>query len=218
MKVFLFLLPFFLLASCSEVRIPIWKQNASANIANFIESSFVGNETYASKYFDKMLEDFKMTVDPDEIVKAYLAKCAVNFALLEYSDCGEVAEMLPLLQNKDNVMYYNFVSGAVRKAQDYPEKYRDIVNIVQNCKVEQANSALSSEEDPATLLVKASFLAKSGCYNAETAGIAVNAASREGWKKAALKYLALELSYLEKHGEMQKAGLVKKRMELVVSE
>ena len=218
MKVFLFLFSFFLLVSCSEVHIPIWKQNAAANTENFIESSFVGNESYAAKYFEKMLEDFRMTVDPDEIVKAYLAKCAVNFALLEYSDCREAAEMLPLLKNKDVIMYYNFISGRVRESKDSPKKYRDIVDISQDCKVEKANSELSLEKDPVTLLIKASFLAKSGCYNAETAETAVKAASKEGWKKAALKYLALQLAYLEKHGEKQKAALVKKRMELVVSE
>ena len=215
---FLLCFSLFILVSCGAGHIPIWKQNAAANTASFIESSFTGNETYASKYFDKMVEDFRMTVDPDEIVKAYLARCAVNFALLEYSDCGEVKEMLPLLKNKENTAYYNFVSGKTRKPEDVPKKYSDVVGISQKCDVEKANSSLSSEKDPVTLLVKAAFFVKTGCYDAETAEAAVNAASKEGWKKAVLKYLALQLSYLEKHGEMQKAELVKKRMELAVSE
>ena len=66
--------------------------------------------------------------------------------------------------------------------------------------------------------MKASFFVKSGCYDAGTAEIAINAASKEGWKKVALKYLALQLAYFEKHGNVQEAQLVKKRMELVVSE
>ena len=218
MKVFIFVLPLLILASCGAGHIPTWKQNASADTANFIESSFTGNESYASKYFDKMLEDFRMTVDPDEIVKAHLAKCAVSFALLEHSDCGEVAEMLPLLKNKENIKYYNFISGRAQNAEEVPKKYSGVIGISRNCSVEKANSAVSSEKDPVTLLVKASFFAKSGCYDAETADIAVRAASKEGWKKAALKYLALQLAYFEKHGKKQNAELVKKRMELVVSE
>ena len=217
-KVFFCLLPFLLLISCGAGHIPTWKQNAAADTANFIETSFTGNESYASKYFDKMLEDFRMTVDPDEIVKAYLTKCIAEFALLEYSDCHEAAEMLPLLKNKENTAYYDFVSGRTRNAEDAPKKYRDIAGISKNCSVEKANSALSSEKDPATLLIKAAFLVKNNCYDAETAGIAVKAASKEGWKKAVLKYLALQLSYFEKHGDPQNAQLVKKRMELVVSE
>lgn len=218
MKVFLFLLSFCLLASCSVVHIPIWKQNAAANTANFIESSFVGNEVYAAKYFDKMLDDFRMTVDPDEIVRAYLAKCAVNFAILEYSGCEKAAEMLPLLKNKENITYYNFISGNIGKSEDVPQKYRDIVEISKSRNIEKANSALSAEKDPTTLLVKAAFFVKTDCYNAETVELAVNAASKEGWKKATLKYLALQLAYFEKHGEKRKAELLKKRMELVVSE
>ena len=218
MKVFSYVLTLFILVSCGAGHIPTWKQNASANTANFIESSFIGNESYASKYFDKMLEDFRMTVDPDEIVRAYLAKCAVSFALLEYSECGEVTEMLPLLKNKENITYYNFISGKARGADEVPEKYRDIFNISKNCSIEKANSALSSEKDPVTLLVKASLLAKAACGDADTAGIAVDTASKEGWKKAVLKYLALQLAYFEKHGDKQNAGLIKKRMELVVSE
>ncbi len=217
-KVLLFVFSIFLLVSCGAGHIPVWKQNAAADTANFIESSFIGNESYASKYFDKMLEDFRMTVDPDEVVKAYLTKCSSEFALHEYSECREAADMLPLLKNEENIAYYNFISGKARKSEDLPKKYRDIFEVSQNCNVEKANSALSSEKDLTTLLIKASFLAKTGCYDAETAGIAVKAASKEGWKKAVLKYLALQLSYFEKHGDRQNAGLIKKRMELVVSE
>lgn len=218
MRAILFVSALFLLVSCGAGHIPTWRQNAAADTANFIESSFIGNESYASKYFDKMLEDFRMTVDPDEIVKAYLAKCVTDFALLEYSDCTEAAEMLPLLKNHENIEYYNFVSDKARNAEDVPKKYREIAGISQNCSVEKANSALSSEKDPSTLLIKAAFLVKKNCYDAETAEIALKTASKEGWKKAALKYLALQLSYFEKHGDSQNAQLVKKRMELVVSE
>lgn len=218
MRIFLFVSALFLLVSCGAGHIPTWRQNAAADTANFIESSFIGNESYASKYFDKMLEDFRMTVDPDEIVKAYLAKCVTDFALLEYSDCPEAAEMLPLLKNQANIEYYNFVSDKARNADDMPKKYRDIFEVSQNCSAEKANSALSSEKDPSTLLIKAAFLVKKNCYDAETAEIALKTASKEGWKKAALKYLALQLSYFEKHGDSQNAQLVKKRMELVVSE
>lgn len=218
MKVFIFVLSLFLLISCGAGHIPTWRQNAGADTVNFIESSFIGNELYASKYFDKMLDDFRMTVDPDEIVKAYLTKCLAEFALLEYSECREAADMLPLLKNEENIAYYKFVSSKTRSSDDFPKKYRDVVDVSQNCNVEKANSSLSSEKDPATLLIKASFLVKKNCYNAETAGIAIKAASKEGWKKAVLKYLALQLAYFEKHGDVQNAGLVKKRMELVVSE
>ena len=218
MKVFIFVLSLFFLISCGAGHIPTWRQNAGADTVNFIESSFIGNELYASKYFDKMIDDFRMTVDPDEIVKAYLTKCIAEFALLEYSDCSEAADMLPLLKNEENIAYYNFISGKARKSEDFPKKYRDIFESSQNCNVEKANSSLSSEKDPTTLLIKASFFVKNNCYDAETAGIAIKAASKEGWKKAVLKYLALQLAYLEKHGDRQNAELVKKRMELVVSE
>ena len=218
MKVFIFFLSLFLLISCGAGHIPAWRQNAGADTVNFIESSFIGNESYASKYFDKMLDDFRMTVDPDEIVKAYLTKCLADFALLEYSECREAADMLPLLKNEENIAYYKFVSGKTRKSEDVPKKYRDVVDVSQSCSVGKANSALSSEKDPATLLIKAAFLVKNNCYDAETAGTAIKAASKEGWKKAVLKYLALQLSYFEKHGDVESAGLVKKRMELVVSE
>lgn len=217
MKVLLFVLSLFFLISCGAGHIPTWKQNAAADTVNFIETSFIGNESYASKYFDKMLEDFRMTVDPDEVVKAYLTKCIAEFALLEYSECREAADMLPLLKNEENIAYYNFVSGKARKSDDLPKKYRDIFEFSQNCSVEKANSELVSEKDPTTLLIKASFLAKTGCYDSKTAGFAVKAASKEGWKKAVLKYLALQLAYFEKHGDRQNAEFIKKRMELVVS-
>ncbi len=217
MKVLIFVLSLFFLISCGAGHIPTWRQNAGADTVNFIESSFIGNELYASKYFDKMLDDFRMTVDPDEIVKAYLTKCIAEFALLEYSECSEAADMLPLLKNEENIAYYNFVSGKTRKSEDAPKKYRDVVEFSQNCNADKANSVLSSDKDPTTILIKAAFLVKNNCYNAETAGTAIKAASKEGWKKAVLKYLALQLAYFEKHGDRQNAELVKKRMELVVS-
>ena len=217
MKVFIFVLSLFFLISCGAGHIPTWRQNAGADTMNFIESSFIGNELYASKYFDKMLDDFRMTVDPDEIVKAYLTKCIAEFALLEYSDCSEAADMLPLLKNEENIAYYNFVSGKARSSEDFPKKYRDIFEFSQNCNVEKANSVLSSDKDPTTILIKAASLVKNNCYDAKTAGTAIKAASKEGWKKAVLKYLALQLAYFEKHGDRENAGLVKKRMELVVS-
>ena len=217
-RLFLLVSLFFLLVSCGAERIPAWKQNAAADMNGFVQSSFTGNESYAAKYFDRMVEDFRMTVDPDEIVKAHLTRCVVQFALLEYQDCADVAELLPMLKNRENVKYYNFVTGKGGSPDNIPEKYGNISAFAQKCDTKKANSELSSEKDPSTLLVKASFLFKSGCYNAETAGIAVDTASKEGWKKAALKYLALQFAYYEKHGEQRKAELVKKRMELVISE
>lgn len=216
-KSFLLIL-FLFLASCGSHPAPLWQQNAYANASNFISNQLSGQSDYASTYFERMVNDFKMTVDPDEIVKAYLIRCAADYAMLEYSECKDAEELLPMLKNKENLVYYNFVSGKVRSDEDVPEKYKDVFEAAKSCDIKKANAAVSSGKSPLNKLIKASFLIKSRCYDVETVEYAAGVASREGWKKAALKYLALEEAYYEKQGDAEKSGYARKRMELVVTE
>ena len=203
--------------SCSSKPAPAWQQDSYVSMENYIFNYLSGNQKFAEKHFEKMIESLKMTTDPDEIVKAYLLKCSLERATFTESGCEEALEYLPLLQNDDNIRLFSFLTGASKSSGGVPERYRKVYELLSgSCDTDALNSLLKSEKNHLALLVSAAYAAKKGCYDAETIDIPLKTASKNGWFVPAVKYLAILQSYYDKTGDTKKRDLIKKRLELIL--
>lgn len=198
-------------AGCSSQPAPAWQQDGNTTMTNFINSYMEGNDKFAENYYLKLEESLKLTADPDIMVIAPLTKCAMNIALLEDYGCEEAQPFVAALKKKDNIKYFNFVSG---KVSDLPLRYKDFVKSSSACLTETINLKIKKLPEPLSKIIASSVVVRNKCYDEKTLINAVDTASAEGWKKAALKYLDLLLKFYEEKGYTEKAGSIQKRIEL----
>jgi len=203
--------------SCSSKPVPAWQQDSYVSMESYIANYLTGNGKFAERHFEKMVDALKMTTDPDEVVKAYLLKCSLERATFVESGCGELQEYFPLLQDPGNIELYYFLSGASKSSGDFPERYRKVYEAVTGrCDTGALNQLLKSEKSHIALMVSTAYAVKNGCYDAETIGISLKTASKNGWFVPAVKYLAILQSYYDKTGDVKNRDLIKKRLELML--
>ncbi|MGI6394332.1 MAG: hypothetical protein ACOX2F_06340 [bacterium] len=212
MKKITLLLLFTLIFSCSSQPAPAWQQESFINMNNFVSSFMEGNEKFAATYYKKFVEHLEMTTDPDEIIKAHLIKCSLDFSLMNYRTCSEASPYLSVLKNKENLVFFNFISS---KGSEVPPKYQNIKNSLNRCEPKKTNKAIKKIKEPLSKLIAVSYAVRAGCYDEETIAVAVETASNEGWKKAALEYMTFGIEFFEKNGEYEKGKTFKKRIELL---
>ncbi|HQI05349.1 MAG TPA: hypothetical protein PL195_08800 [bacterium] len=199
-----------LILSCSSQPAPAWQQESFVNMNNFISNFMEGNDKFSESYYKKLVESLQMTTDPDEIVKAHLIKCSLDYSLMNYRTCTEAEPLLDILRKNENTVYYNFISS---KNSDIPEKYKDIEKHTSPCDTAKLNKAVKKLDEPLSKLIASSFAVKKDCYDENTLLNAVETASKEGWKKAALSYLTFTAEHFDRKGESEKAENLRKRID-----
>jgi hypothetical protein len=197
-----------LLFSCSSQPAPAWQQDSFVNMNNFISTFMEGNDKFAQNYHNRLIESLKMTTDPDELVKAHLIKCSLDFSLMNYIPCTEAEPFVNILKKEENIIYYNFISGK----DSIPAKYNKISESIKPCDTSKLNKEIKKLEEPLSKLIASSFAINKGCYDEKTLMNAVETASGEGWKKASLRYLEFSVKYYEKKGDINTAENLKKRI------
>jgi hypothetical protein len=208
-KIFLLLIFIFIL-SCSSQPAPAWQQESFVNMNNFISNFMEGNGKFADSYYKRLVESLQMTTDPDEIVKAHLIRCSLDYSLMNYRTCIEAEPLLDILRKNENTVYYNFISS---KNSDIPEKYKEIEKHISPCDTAKLNKAVKKLDEPLSKLIASSFAVKSDCYDENTLLNAVETASKEGWKKAAVSYIMFSAEHFDRKGESEKAEDLRKRID-----
>lgn len=209
-KIFLLSLLSIIIFSCSSQPAPAWQQESFVNMNNFIANFMEGDDKFAGNYYKRLVESLEMTTDPDEIVKAHLIKCSLDYSLMDYRVCTEAEPLLDILKKDENTNYYNFISS---KSSDLPAKYKEIGKHTSPCDISKLNKAVKKLDEPLSKLIASSFAVKSDCYDGNTLLNAVETASGEGWKRAALSYLKFSAEYFERTGESGKAENIRKRID-----
>jgi hypothetical protein len=208
-KIFLLLI-FIFIFSCSSQPAPAWQQESFVNMNNFISNFMEGNGKFADSYYKRLVESLQMTTDPDEIVKAHLIRCSLDYSLMNYRTCIEAEPLLDILRKNENTVYYNFISS---KNSDIPSKYKEIEKHTSPCDTAKLNKAVKKLDEPLSKLIASSFAVKSDCYDENTLLNAVETASKEGWKKAAVSYIMFSAEHFDRKGESEKAEDLRKRID-----
>ncbi|MCX5854049.1 MAG: hypothetical protein NTZ24_05585 [Deltaproteobacteria bacterium] len=212
--VFVFLM---LIAGCGSKPIPDWTNAAFNQLENFRKNYLAGKTQIAEIHFNKAVEEIKKSGDLDILARAYLTKCAVQTAVLEKMDDREYLRIDAVQPVPQNRSFHKFLGGDTAHVEEklLPVQYQGFFMAYRSDRFADISGEISKMEDPLSKLIAAGFLVKQDKCDEGCLKIAVDTASKNGWKKALLVYLEKSLSFYEMQKDMEKATTVRKKIELI---
>lgn len=217
-KLFCLLFAILLLAGCGAKPAPGWIAAGHKQLETFKQDFLTGRESAITEiHFRKAVEEIKKGGDADLLGKAWLTRMALQVAVREELEDGEylkteAAEAVPANRN-----FYRFLKGdaATVDVSLLPESYRPFWMAFRSGDAAKAAVAIAAIEDPIPRLIVAGLADSHRLENDAILQIAVETASRSGWKKALLVWLERLKSSHEAAGDAVKASAIKSRIELM---
>jgi hypothetical protein len=206
-----------LIIGCGSKRAPDWTKTAFNQLDNYKKNYLMGKEQMAERHFSHAIEEIKKSGDLDVLATAYLTKNAVQVAVLERIDDREFLRIdatQPLHQHRS---FHKFLKGemAVVEEELMPGQYRAFFRAFQSGRIDGATDEIVQMEDPLSRLIATGLVVHENQHDERCLKVAIDTASRNGWKKALLAYLEKLQSYYETKNEVEKAGIVRNRIELI---
>ena len=213
------LLLFLLLAGCSSKPAPGWIVSGNQQLESFKQHFLTGGQpVVAERHFRRAVEEIKKAGDLDLLGKAWLTRMALEVAVLremEEGDYLKVAAAQPVTANSN---FYLFLKGekiAVDRSL-LPVQYCSFIDALRSGKLVAAEQTLTAmEDDPLSRLIAAGIAVRLNLESEVILKVAVETASRNGWKRALLAWLERLRSFYEAAGDGAKAAAVRQRIDLM---
>ncbi len=209
-----------LLMSCGGSQpIPDWTYVSFNQMEDFKKAYLEGKEGMADLHFQCAVEEIKKSGDLNLLAKAYLNRYAVQVALLESFRDDDFLKIQTAEPDPVNAGFYSFLKGNFSQTNRnlLPPQYTQTVADVLAARRDSLAADVRKIEDPLSRLVMTGLLVRYGYDNEELLNGAVEAASRQGWKKALLVYLNRLQAFYEQRQESEKADKIKQKILLIQS-
>lgn len=218
-KIACLLFLFLLLVGCSSKPAPGWIVAGNQQLETFKQHFLTGGQPIvAERHFRKAVEEIKKGGDLDLLGKAWLTRMALEVAVLremEEGDYLKVAAAQPVPANRN---FYLFLKGekvAVDRSL-LPAQYCSFIDALRSGKLVEAERTITAmEEDPLSRLIAAGIAVRLKMESEAILKVAVDTASRNGWKRALLAWLERLRSFHEAAGDGTKAAAVRQRIDLM---
>ena len=206
-----------LFAGCSSKPIPDWTSAAFNRLEDYKKNYLSGKTDIAELHFKRAVEEIKKSGDLEILGRAYLTKYAVQSAVLERIDEGEYLKIDAVSTSSPNKNFYNFLKGNMDhvEGKELPGQYQAFFAAYRSGKFTDATGEISKIEDPLSRLIASGLLAQHDKCNEGCLKVAVDTASKNGWKRALLAYLERLQSFYETGKDLEKATFIQKRIELI---
>jgi hypothetical protein len=206
-----------LFIGCGSKPAPEWTNAAFNQLDNYKKNYLMGKDQMAERHFSKAIEEIKKSGDLDMLATAYLTRNALQVAVLEVIDDREYLRIdatQPLPQNRS---FHKFLKGDLGRVEEkqLPGQYQDFFMAYRRGRLVDVTGELSKMEDPLSRLIAAGFLVQQDKCDEECLKITIDTASKNGWKKALLAYLERLQTFYETKKEMEKATIVRNKIELI---
>jgi hypothetical protein len=220
MKKFLCLLVLSLLiGGCSSKPVPEWITLGYQQLEAFKMDFLTGTHPLVTeRHFRKVVEEMKKSGDLDLLGKTWLTRMALEVAVLremEEGDYLKVAAAQPVPANRNFYLFLKGEKGAVDRSL-LPVQYRPFLDALRSGNTVEAEQTITAMEDnPFSRLIAAGIAVRFNLENETILKVAVETASRNGWKKALLVWLERLWAFHEAAGDGAKAAAVRKRIDLM---
>ena len=206
-----------ILAGCGSKPIPDWTYVSFNHLESFKKSYLSGNERIAELHFHKATEELKKSGDLDILARAYLTKYAVHAAVLEPFDDREYLTIEAVSPAARNRNFHSFLKGAFDHVNEglLPNKYDGFMKAFRGGKSENVTNEISKMEDSLSRLIAVGLLVKQQKYDEGDLKLAIDTASRNGWKKALVVYLEKLHLFYEAKKEIDKAASIQQRLRII---
>jgi hypothetical protein len=206
-----------LLGACSSgPPAPDWKVAAEGQLASFQKRYLEGEVKLAERVFSQALASIAQTGDTALTARAHLIRCAMQVASADFRDCPDYEAYARYATTEQDRNYHRFLLGQFQdvQAKALPEAYQPLLAKLGANQTE-VNKVAAEIKDPVSRLVAVGVLLRTGRFDEDTLGIAVDAASEQGFRRPLLTYLKLMEGGLEKRGETVELERVRARIRLV---
>jgi hypothetical protein len=199
-----------MLAACSSgPQAPGWQANAHDDLQRF-EASYLKGEPRADSEFARARDQLASTGQPALVARAELTRCAVALASLVMDPC-EGFDRLRRDAPAAEVAYGDYLAGRITPAEVslLPQQHRAVAGGREDA------ASVQSIADPVARLVAAGVLFRMGRASPQVVQVAVDTASREGWRRPLLAWLGVQAERAEHAGARDEAARIRRRMDLV---
>ncbi len=206
-------------ACASKPPAPDWQMNAHGSSEKATQAYLTGNTRVAQQEWARARRELGSTGRLDLVARAELLRCAAQSASLALDQGCEEFETLRLDAAAPEQAYADYLAGRKLTAAQVavlPPAQRAVAAALAGPNAAASASALAAVEDPLSRLVAAAALLKAGQAGPETARLAVDAASAQGWRRPLIAWLTLQAEWAKAAGDLPVADHARRRLGVIV--
>jgi len=204
-----------LLTACSSgPRVPDWQLNAAGATERATSAYMEGKTAVAEREFGLARSQVGSTAQPALTIRIELLRCAVQVAALVFEECPGFTPLQPDASAAD-LAYARYLAGraAPGDAALLPEPQRAVAAASTDPAAATAAAAIG---DPLSRMVAAGALMRANRATPELVTMAINTASAQGWRRAVLAWLNVQLQRAEQAGDTE-AERLRRRIKLATT-
>jgi hypothetical protein len=188
---------------------PDWQMNAFDSMQRASTAWLVGDGRIEAAEFGRARANVARTGRADLLARLELARCAWRIASLVFEACAGYAALAADAAPPERA-YAAWLGGTLVPADAalLPEQHRAVA-------ADASAATLAKIEDPVARLVAAGALLRGGRASPAVAGIAVETASAQGWRRPLLAWLGVQAQRAEAAGDAGEAARLRRRIELI---
>ena len=201
-------------ACASGPPVPDWESNAKTSMDHAVAAYLAGDTRLADSDFERARSEIARTGRLDLLGRAELVRCAARVASLVFEPC-ERFEKLRADAPAPERAYANYLAARVQP-QDIallPPQHRAVA--ATTLSAEAAPAAVRAIEDPLSRLVATGVLFQAGRAHPTVIADAVETASAQGWRRALLAWLNVQLVLADKAGDTGESARLRRRIAVV---
>jgi len=205
-----------LLTACSSgPRVPDWQLNAAGATERATSAYMEGKTAVAEREFGLARNQVGSTAQPALAIRIELLRCAVQVAALVFEDCSGFTPLQPDASAADQA-YARYLAGRATPSDValLPEPQRAVAGASSDSAAASAAAAIG---DPLSRMVAAGTLMRANRATPELVTTAINTASAQGWRRAVLAWLNVQLQRAEQAGESAEAERLRRRIKLATT-
>ncbi len=190
-----------------------WQLSAKGAMDRAVAAYLEGNNRVQAAELSQAKSEIASTGRIDLMARAELLACASRVASLVFEPCAGFEKLRQDAPPAERA-YADYLAGTLQ-AQDailLPKNQQ----ISALATVNNAQAAILSIADPLSLLVASGVAVQAGRASPAVVQAAVDTASSQGWKRALLAWLGVQLKLAESTGNSVEAARLQRRINLVL--
>jgi hypothetical protein len=206
-----------LILGCSSTPIPDWTYQSFNALESYKTSALTGKSTLADLYFERAVAETKRSGDLRLLGRVYLTRMAMETVLQLPLSEKEFLAIEDIAPDQENGGFFRLLRGDRGKIDglSLPTQYRDFYAALQDRNENKVLDAIGRMEDPCSQVIAVSVCDRWGECREQGYQLAIDTASRQGWKKVLLIYLQKLADDEDSRGEKEKADLTRKKLDLL---
>ncbi|MBN1546620.1 MAG: hypothetical protein JW902_08180 [Syntrophaceae bacterium] len=217
MKRVLLLFLILVMLGCSGARIPDWTYESFDALESYKENALKGRSGLAEMYFKRAVEETQRSGDLTLLGRVHLTRMAMETVLQRPLSDEKFMAIQDTIPDPQNEQFYRLLKGKGEKIipNSLPQQYRDFAFALQKGDKKAASDAIARIEDPCSRVIAVSICDKWRLCREQAYRLAIDKASRQGWKAVLLIYLEKLAVLQDARGEKDQAAATRKKRDLL---